>query len=422
MKVQSRAMHQLGFDQSAALPRTCWPTVTQRLLLQACLGGPELARTAFTEWHARVDIFKLDHGSNRLMALLYRNLERAGVRAPEHEILKGNWRYHWYVNKTRVRDFAVVQSQMAAAGIPVVALKGLPLAAFFYEDLGVRPMGDIDVLVPRDCVHAAIACLLAQGFRPYAALDERMFEGPGMGFSNQVTSNVDLHWRVLHDSVADWSDEAFLAGSESRDFDGVTIRSLRAEDQIIHLCAHGMTYSPLPPLRWLADVATVIRRRGDALDTDYLLREAARRELINPVKHTFAWLARHLDLPGMHPVRRVLPSMHAVPAERFAYLWRVHPATGLPGFVPAWTAYRRIKTARMSGSEMQNEAADFLTFYARRKKLSGRFSAAVDIAVMSVKRLPGWAARRIADWVIERADELERGSAFDLEPSGRRVV
>src|SRR5690606_39358610 len=49
--------------------------------------------------------------SNRLMALLYRNLERAGVRSPEHDVLKGNWRYHWYLNRRRLRDFAALQDR-----------------------------------------------------------------------------------------------------------------------------------------------------------------------------------------------------------------------------------------------------------------------------------------------------------------------
>ena len=281
MNVQSRDAAKLEFDYSLAEPRSCWPTTTQRLLLQACLGGPALAREAFRAWRGRVNVFKLDEGSNRLMALLCRNLERAGVRAPEHEILKGNWRYHWYINKGRMREFAAVQALLVKAGIPAVALKGVPLAAFYYEDLGARPMTDFDLLVRREHGAAAVECLLAAGYQlNFPFKPDHLVHHNGRTFFKKGATDIDLHWRVLHDIKNPWSDDEFLAGAKTRVFEGTPIRFLRAEDQVIHLCSHGMRHNVVAPLRWLADVAVVMRREGDRMDLDYLWDAARRREHI----------------------------------------------------------------------------------------------------------------------------------------------
>jgi len=412
MNVQHRDTPRLGYDDGHPLPRSCWPTTIQRLLLQACLGGPDLTRAAFAAWHARVNVFKLDHGSNRLMALLCRNLERAGVRAPEHEVLKGNWRYHWYQNKSRLREFSKLQERLAAAGIPVVTLKGIPLAAFYYEDIGVRPMGDIDVLVPRQHARAAVDFMLMDGYRlnfPFS--EEDVVKKNGRTFVKEGATEVDMHWRVLHDFKQPWSDEALWAGVQTRMFDGIPLRFLRMEDQILHLCAHGMRYAEISPLRWLADVTVVLRREGHRMDMDYLLREAGRRELLNPIKQTFAWLERHLDLSCAPLLRQAFRKIRPSWSESCVdYLWRAHPVDGLPGLVPLWIEHWRSKV----GLNVHNRHKGFLTFYARRNQLRGKGQAAAHITLMFTKRIIPWLVRRGIAW----SREFWR----DMRSSGRQVL
>jgi putative nucleotidyltransferase-like protein len=57
----------------------------------------------------------------------------------------------------------------SAAGVPVVLLKGLSYNATIYRDAGLRPTGDIDLLVPEGARRAAFAALDALGFEPRAA-------------------------------------------------------------------------------------------------------------------------------------------------------------------------------------------------------------------------------------------------------------
>ena len=50
------------------------------------------------------------------------------------------------------------------SGIPVVALKGAALAATLYPSIGLRPMGDVDLLVPNEHLAEVVARLKALGY------------------------------------------------------------------------------------------------------------------------------------------------------------------------------------------------------------------------------------------------------------------
>ncbi len=394
MNVQAREAPRLGYDPKLPPPVSCWPTKEQTLLLKACLAGPELARKAFADWHGRVNIFKLDHGSNRLMALLYRNLERAGVRAPEHEVLKGNWRYHWYLNKTRWREFGELGKQFEAAGLPMLALKGVSLAPFVYQDLGTRPMADFDLLVPKARAREAADFLRGAGYRTVTKnIEQKFAEANGVEFYRDGSSCVDLHWHVLHDALVDWSDEEFWARSETRVFEGVEARTLGPEDHFLHACAHGMRYNPVPPLRWLADATLLLEREGARMDVDYLMRAAERRRLADPVRRTLDWIARHLDLPAGNPVLAARRGVRVSVYEKVEYPFRVFPDKGLPGFVPQWRAYSR---NRLLGDPKAGKGG-FLRVYATSKGIGSRAGAGLNIGVMAVKRLVPWLARRARD-------------------------
>jgi len=67
----------------------CWPNRDQELLLRAALlqGGPAL--DAWNEWRRAVNVDVIDYGSHRMVPLLYRNMQRHGVKDPLMERLKG---------------------------------------------------------------------------------------------------------------------------------------------------------------------------------------------------------------------------------------------------------------------------------------------------------------------------------------------
>ena len=72
-----------------------WPTPAQELLLRsALLTGPG-ALEAWQRWKSQHDLVEseLDHGSFRLLPLVYRNLSAQGIEEPHLARLKGIYRY-----------------------------------------------------------------------------------------------------------------------------------------------------------------------------------------------------------------------------------------------------------------------------------------------------------------------------------------
>ena len=57
----------------------------------------------------------------------------------------------------------------AAAGVPVIVLKGIAYERSLYPNDGARPTADVDLLVPAEARRAAFAVLDRLGFEPRAA-------------------------------------------------------------------------------------------------------------------------------------------------------------------------------------------------------------------------------------------------------------
>jgi len=105
------------------------------------------AQPAWQAWRAAVDPQQLDIGSHRLLPLLYHNLRALGVADPSLPYYKAVYRQTWYKNNTLFYQMAAVLTALQAAGLDTLVLKGTPLAIQYYQDIGLRPMGDFDLLV-----------------------------------------------------------------------------------------------------------------------------------------------------------------------------------------------------------------------------------------------------------------------------------
>ncbi len=170
-----------------------------------------------------------------------------------------------------------VLERMAASKIDAMPVKGLVLAEHLYGSLSARPSADIDVLVRREDLPAARQVLRDLGFGQSPSLSfvaaVHQFHDPawtrGDG-AEQVL--IELHWAL-------WahSDERLgMAGLWQRAVSGTLldqpIRMLSPEDMLLHLAIH-RTRSALR-LRWVVDVAELLRRHADTLDWDAYLGRA----------------------------------------------------------------------------------------------------------------------------------------------------
>lgn len=144
-------------------PGGCWPTPLQELLLDAALMDRDRALEAFAEWVAATGFDEIDSGTFRMLPLAAHNFNRLGITNKWSAHLRGTLRRTWYENQVMLHAALPAVDVLQSAGIDVVVFKGAALAVLEYGSLDVRPMDDLDVLVPEDRAAEALRALLDSG-------------------------------------------------------------------------------------------------------------------------------------------------------------------------------------------------------------------------------------------------------------------
>jgi hypothetical protein len=115
-------------------------------------------------------------------------------------------------------------------------------------------------------------------------------------FEQDPERTVDLHWRLLRTDPRPHPDDEFWADARELVVGGEPSRILSPADQLLHTAEHGVRHDPIPPLRWLADAATIVRVAGPALDWSRLVRQALAHEVVLPARATLEYLSDELDV------------------------------------------------------------------------------------------------------------------------------
>jgi hypothetical protein len=317
------------------------PTAEQLLVLHAALDPAPAAATAWQRWRETVEFDDVDHGSTRLLPLVYRNLGTEALDAEVAGRLKGLYRRSWSHNQLIFKRAAEAITVLEGAGIETLVIKGASLALLSYADVGVRPMDDVDVLVPLDRATEAIEVLSAAGWKPD-------HEDPAawtqvhhsLGFAGPDAGEVDLHWFSLWQPA---NDAGIWHASVPLDLAGVTTRAPCPADQLLLACVHGTPWSPLPPFRWIADAVTVIRSVGEQLAWERFVSEAERRRVTVASAAALDYLSEEF---GAAVPPAVLDSLREAPTERHeraAFRAACQADSPLRTLRMAWDRYRRLR-------------------------------------------------------------------------------
>jgi hypothetical protein len=220
-----------------------------------------------------------------VLPLLYFQLQRqASNLVPEEHLnrLRQHYRENAARNVVLFDELCRLISLFADAGIEAIPYKGPVLALFAYDDLALRRFVDLDVMVRKEDVLIARELLLADGYQPAKSLTVSQQQVLLRTQHNmQFTKNgrlliVELHWEVASHLFASsvqaaglWRDLTEFA------LDGVTLRTLSADDLLFSLCVHGSRHL-WEKLAWICDVAELVTRQ--AVDWAALLDRAAKTD------------------------------------------------------------------------------------------------------------------------------------------------
>jgi hypothetical protein len=224
-------------------------------------------------------------------------------------------------------------------------LKGAALASMYYRDAGLRAMDDFDLLVPTEQALHTIDLLVGLGWKPVPRRqvfnDEYLTVLHAHQFRDRTGLGFDLHWHLLSDGCYDGADEEFWNGAIRTEIHGVPVYALNPADELFHACVHGARWSPVPPLRWLADAMIIVRDAQSELDWSRLVWLAQGRRLILPVRETLDYLRDKLDAPVPPSVMESLQQAAVSRTEHAEHDW-ITRSPGLLGQLPAkWYRYRR---------------------------------------------------------------------------------
>lgn len=216
--------------------------------------------------------------------LVHRNLRRSGLRGAPQDVLRlieGQAKSAALQNTLLAEELGAVLRLLGNAGIPVIPLKGVALAASLYGDATLRVCSDIDILVPRAEVRRALGRLLGIGYR--TLFDEAFFadlflrtriEHALTHAKAAFPHYVELHWGVLWGDPFDGSAADDLWG-EARPgvVCGAPAHLLSPEWELLFLSAHAARHR-WQGLKWLVDIHEICVR--GAIDWERVRAKAER--------------------------------------------------------------------------------------------------------------------------------------------------
>jgi hypothetical protein len=195
-----------------------------------------------------------------------------------------------------------VLETLTAAGIPAIPLKGSVLAPTVYRDIGLRPMSDLDILVPHQDADRADAVVRELGYRP--GVDQQTQEemrqsdrqlAALIGVGKPVI--VEIHPHITEvDNPLRFDISGFWERARPLRIAGVDSLTLSPEDFLTHLAVNFFKdrhFYGFSALGQLCDISEMIKLHLEELDWTGLVREGEAAGLVGPL-FCALYLARHL--------------------------------------------------------------------------------------------------------------------------------
>lgn len=271
-----------------------FPDQYQSLLLKAAIFSDQRAVESWKQWKSIVDFDSdVDHGSFRLLPLVYHNLSSSGY---SDELvdgrLKGIYRQAWLKNQKLFYKAGKIIRLLHESGIETAVLKGIALTELVYKNPGIRPMADVDLIIPFSKARKGVETLEKSGFNmqlPHL-LEYNLEFGRSMAFEDQEGTEIDLHWHALVYSHQKIKEKDFWDRTVPVKVGGVETQAFSLSDNLFHTLVHGIRKNPEPPIRWVADAMAILSSEINRVDWQRLLLFAKRLRVFLQVKRALIYL------------------------------------------------------------------------------------------------------------------------------------
>lgn len=178
-------------------------------------------------------------------------------------------------------------STLRIMGIPVIILKGMNLLENVYENIALRPMTDIDILIRKEDLARFDACVRKIGFSTSYNYQDYI-NLPQSSYLNTIVYQKEgksctflhLHWHIINSTVPLFDNiieninmEKIWQEAMSTKISEVETLSLSPHHQLLYLSLHAFNHS-FDRHILLCDISEVINTYIDNLDWKQLLKDA----------------------------------------------------------------------------------------------------------------------------------------------------
>lgn len=269
------------------------PGTYQEFLMKAAVLPGAQGFLQWQKWSQSTASSSTDINSTRLLPLVYKHLIRSGKSDERFSELKKAYLATMMTNEILFRKATEVLELLGSAGIETILLKGIALSEFYFEDSGVRPMSDFDILVRTKDRELAVDLLHAGGWQWSLSLPNDAWQvHHGLPLEDQTGHSFDLHWYLHAQNLAPSFDETLWQNARVVQFRGQRTRILDSANFLLHVCVHGMRWEPEQNLRWIVDSLTILKKDAESLDWDYFIEQSRKRGLSLYARRALVYLRK----------------------------------------------------------------------------------------------------------------------------------
>jgi len=235
------------------------------------------------------------------LPLVYHNLSRLGFQniIPEEVFL--TMKKYYYANLSKNLFFEKEMLDIFAMAnqdnIGVIPFKGFSLIHTVYNNPGLRPMVDVDILVKENDLTNIKSILNKSGYEDNsekARCNEQQFE---IVFTKKIASNhytiIEVHHELSPARPHKLNLPYLWQRARKETVDGYEIQHLSPEDTLLSLALHLRRHTRRLTLKFIIDIAELLNKHNVVMDWHYIKKSAADNHIITTM-HTSLSLAKEL--------------------------------------------------------------------------------------------------------------------------------
>jgi hypothetical protein len=282
------------------------------------------------------DLFAQMADREGVAPLMYWKLKDSPVAVPPStfNFLRSTYYQTLAQNTLMYQELGRILKALDEAGIPVIVLKGAALAATVYEDIGLRPMGDLDLLVRREQIHRIEPVFERLGYgkqsTPKISTRLNRLTGYDVRYLNKFRQDmiVEVHWNLIAGDV-DWRSPSLewfwqQVGDKSKELRLPKMARISKGKifyrgaQLLHLSAHLMLKHGGRETRllWLFDIHSLFSSSETLFGWDEIIAAANKFRWAPALYNTFLLLKELFNTSIPQNVLDELSNVRSIQSDR----------------------------------------------------------------------------------------------------------